>query len=64
MESEDQPGDSVEAELTQIRAKRLTRAERLQYLENEDFEDEVWRCHLAHASLHMLWFARWLYSEH
>lgn len=44
LKSEDQPGDSVEAELTRVRAKRLTRAERPQYLENEDFEDEVRRC--------------------
>lgn len=43
LKSEDQPGDSVEAELTRVRAKRLTRAERPQYLENEEFEEEVRR---------------------
>ncbi|DBA67794.1 TPA: hypothetical protein ACH3X2_001196 [Trebouxia sp. C0005] len=38
---EDQPGDSLEAELTRVRAKRLTRAERPQYLGNADFEEEL-----------------------
>ena len=41
VKSDDQPGDSVEAELTRVRAKRLTRAERPKYLDNEDFEEEV-----------------------
>lgn len=43
VKSEDQPGDSVEAELTRVRAKRLTRAERPKYIENEEFEEEVRR---------------------
>lgn len=41
MKSDDQPGDSVEAELTRVRAKKPRRADRLQYLDNEDFEKEV-----------------------
>ena len=41
LKSEDQPGDSLEAELTRVRAKRLTRAERPQYLGNAEFEEEV-----------------------
>lgn len=38
---DEQPGGSPEAELTRVRAKRLTRAERPQYLDNADFEEEV-----------------------
>lgn len=41
LKSEDQPGDSLEAELTRVRAKRLTRAERPQYLGNAEFEQEL-----------------------
>ena len=41
VQSDDQPGGSPEAELPRIRAKRLTRAERPQYLDNADFEEEV-----------------------
>ncbi len=41
VKSEDQPGDSLEAELTRVRAKRLTRAEKPQYLGNAEFEEEV-----------------------
>jgi len=41
VKSEDQPGDSLEAELTRVRARRLTRAERPQYLGNAEFEEEV-----------------------
>lgn len=41
VKSEDQPGDSPEAELTRVRAKRLTRAEKPQYLGNAEFEEEL-----------------------
>lgn len=42
VESQTQPENSAETVLPQVRAKRLTRAERPQYLDNEDFEEEVW----------------------
>lgn len=42
MENQDQPEDGIETEVPRVRAKRLTRAERPQYLNNEEFEEEVW----------------------
>ncbi|KAL3156329.1 hypothetical protein ABBQ38_000647 [Trebouxia sp. C0009 RCD-2024] len=41
VESQTQPENSAETVLPQVRAKRLTRAERPQYLDNEDFEEEL-----------------------
>ena len=41
LRSDDQPGDSAEAALTRVRAKRLTRAEKPKYMDNVDFEEEV-----------------------
>lgn len=41
VKSDDQPGESPEGEIARVRAKRLLRTDKPNYLDNEDFEEEV-----------------------
>lgn len=52
MKSDDQPGESPEGELARVRAKRLLRTDKPNYLDNEDFEEEVYHMHSSKAALH------------